>query len=344
MTDYPIRYSAIHLGRHYPASDWILWDARFSPAPPHSQYGANAKAQALHFKYLPAAIRACRDVPSAADNPSLLSYAKSLVETAVGKFFILYSIRPLRAGGPYPFRPNYLWDLPQNLFDKLASALLEEPQANALHAAVTQDVLDLCALEVKNDTLVRSKLRSLTHKRISDPNVEKLGGLVGRKLDDRQPLNDAQRLLVLRAGDVHHEQAVMVLKWCDTGNPMDLEAAQILGAEVQRAHMELVASARDLDEATLLEMIFTGDIDPKHDPAVVAQFTESLHAWHHQWTEALLVPGVPDTTKVWDAVMGHNGEHFKRACAVGKLRAVCIGDIHYCPVVGTPFPPEVREN
>lgn len=113
----PLRYDATDVGLRFPDSQEVLWEPRTGL--PANQYQALVRLSTIHWELMPELLRLMRDTPACGVNAG----TSGTISDMVGKFFILYSLRPMRAGGTYPVHPNYLWDLPQGIFRRAAQCL-----------------------------------------------------------------------------------------------------------------------------------------------------------------------------------------------------------------------------
>ncbi len=321
----PARFTAADVGLHFPSSQEIRWDPRDGSRA--NQYVAMVRASTLHFVVLPRVIRAMRDIPSC---HAATAGVVSLVRDVVGKFFILYSIRPLDDGGPYQFRPNYLWDIPQNLFAKFHACLLSDPADNATHPALTPAIMQLADVRVEDRKLVAGdesyvKVPRQDH---TDTTRQLRDGTLNPRVSER-PLTRQQAALLMDTHRLHREHATAFLAH-------DYARADAIAPKVAAAHLAFESSARDPNEQTLFTMIFTGDVDWNRPLEEIDALTRQTDEWHQRWMDCLMGQSTPDLVCAWRANMGHARAHFLRAVYVPGMviRTVCDGDIHYCPVTG----------
>lgn len=323
----PVRFVAGDVGAHFPASAEILWNPRTGL--PSSQYEAMVRASTLDLVVLPDLLRLLRDVPSCASlaGPGLSGTIRDLV----GKFMVVYTLRPLRAGDPYFWHPNYLWDIPQNLIRRAQGCVMASAQANAGRPELTPAMLQLLDLRVEAGRVVLGDLSydPPAHVTTADRSHMTDGALDPRR--PTRPLSATQCTLLHAAHAAHEAHAAALLDH-------DQVLADLLGPKVVATQLAFEGSARTPDELTLFALLFTGAIDPKRPQAEVDALTMETREFHGAWMEALgcETGRPPELAAVWAAALGHARAHFLRAITLPGLvlREVCPAYIGNCPVTG----------
>lgn len=317
----PARFTMGDVGLRYQGSTSINYDPRDGTWA--NQYVEMARASYLHFIVVPEVLRAFRDIPSCTN--TLGSGSPQSIQAMVGKFFILYSIRPLTSGDPYFFHPNYLWDLPQNLFRKLKGCIKDDPFNNARRPEVTDELLALLNLRIEAGMIVPGNTDYVPVPIVGGDRSHISAGL----LDPRRPhppLTAHQCALLDEAHSLHQQHAAALLAH-------DFALADELAPQVTVAQILFELSARDADEQTLFSLIFTGQIDPFQPQSQVDHLTQETIEFHHRWAEAFQCGGgTPKPVLIWRMNLGHARAHFLRAVAGYKLREVCESYIGNCLV------------
>lgn len=286
----PARFAPVDVGLAYPDSQSVRCDPRDGTTA--NQYVAISRLEYLHFVLMPRLLRTLRDVCGA--TPSSLV---AVPRDQEGKFWGLYSIRPLCAGGPFEARPNYLWDVPQNLMERLRDCVKRKPE-KAMAYGIDADWLRMLDLLPTTDP-PRPPCTV-------DPRIAKVG-----TLDPKHkfaPLSPQTCFALEHVAAIHEEQARALLDG-------DTERAGQLGPEVRAAHLAVVQSARDAYEANLLDMQFTGEVDAKAPAGRTKRLTEKLLMAHHAWHAAMgCDTGTPpNLVRAWVARYRHNRAHYLRA-------------------------------
>lgn len=304
----PARFTPADVGLAYPDSQFVRCDPRTGTAT--NQYVAMLRLEYLHGVIVPKVLRALRDACGA--TPSSLV---AVPRDQLGKFHILYSLRPLCDGQPYAARANYLWDVPQGLLDKLRRCLVQKP----VQSIVPEDLLPALRLVVTGGRyLDATALHPTPPLCRPDPTVA-LDGLLDpdRPVD---PLVPAMCAALDHVADVHTRQAHAMLSG-------DVEQAGLLGRAVRSAQTTVAHLARTPDEAQLVDLMFTGDVDPKSPPERTARLTRQLLASHHEWHAAFRCASdrTPNRVAVWIARLRHFRDHYLRAIDFPgiKVRQVC---------------------
>jgi hypothetical protein len=286
----PARFVPFDVGLSYPDSQSVRCDPRDGTTA--TQYVAISRLEYLHFVLMPKLLRALRDGCGATAN-NLVAVPRD----QEGKFWGLYSIRPLCARGPFEARPNYLWDVPQNLLARLRACVQKHPEVAG------QTGLDgpwLTMLGLAPTPAMPPPACTV------EPAIARLG-----TLDPKHafaPLSAETCAALDAVATVHAAQGAAFLAG-------DLERAGQLGPDVRAGQVAVVRTARDAWEANLLDMQFTGDIDPKSPADRTRRLTEKLLAAHHAWHAAMGcgTGRPPSLVKVWLARYRHNRAHYLRA-------------------------------
>ncbi len=359
----PVRFKPGDVGRHYPDSQEIDW--RVDTGTRANQYYAWTRMRTLHFVVEPRVFRLMRDIPSCS-HPGILSHVKTIPAVDVGKFIFNYVLRAVRSGQAYTVHPNYEWDIPQGWLDVFAACLLSDPVTNAANPLVTQDILQLTNLRVENGRLREgdftycdpnlhacTKTGGVAHvagsttrpsQGIVDPGIpnKPLTSAQCRALMDQHMAHQAHARALLDRAKVcasgpHQGRACQVAADCAGAQCVDL--APLLAPEVGARQLAFESLARNPHEQTLFSLIFTGDIDPKRDPALTDALTlETLEA-HERWMAGFNCDThkPPNTVKILEGELAHARAHWLRALYLDGvcLKTICNRAINYCPCTNT---------
>lgn len=297
----PIRFGPGDVGIRFRASQDMLWNP--DTGLPSSQYEAGVRVATMHWVILPTVLRLLRDTPQC----SVSSGLGGQVRDMTGKFLILYSLRPMRDGGVYQYRGNYVFDLPMGLFRRAANCVPPEKWG---------DLAPLFAPGPPPPPHQTSADRSNAMDGLLDPQ------------EAQMPLS-ARQCTLLEAAHMAHERHVDALLSHDPN-------AASFGPAVASSQLAFEASARTVTEQAMFQLIFTGAIDPKRSAADVEHFTRETSQAHHDWVDCFHCDtGAPaDLLCAWTEQLAHARAHFLRAITLPGLvlRKPCPLDIHYCPV------------
>jgi len=316
-----VRFTAAELGMHYPASGEVLWDPR--DGSPANQYVASVRVYS-ELAWLPVALRVLRDLGYS----SVRGLAVSMMRDVIGKFTIVYILRPLTSGGPYFFHANYLWDLPHHVFGTLRYYLLSKSKAYAGNPLLTQDLLSLLDLHVEDGEIKAGDPTHtpLPHQPGGKPTNE---GLLRADMEFT-PLTEEQLSLLQSTHDAH-------MMHVDAVHDRNYDDLPTLGRQVVQAHLALEATAITVNDQVLLTLpLFNGQIDPRRwlDGSVDDFFT-AADAAHATWMSAVMQRDIVEATKA-------GLQHLRNHALIGYeqpdvvVREVCDDYIGNCPVTGDP--------
>lgn len=325
LGSFPVaRFAPEDLSRSYPASTEIRWDPRDGSYA--DQYVRQIRVETMHGVIVPAMLRAFRDLPSCRGS---LDWAAG-VYTTLGKFVIRYAFRDLPE--PYAWEPNYVMDLYQSLLKRLAACADPADLSPTLQAVIRSDW-------------------SVPDHQDAQPALEMVG-----VFDPQHPfaaLTSEQCAALAETGRLHDLHAAALLAH-------DAATAALYPTQIRAAHERFTSLARDPWEATMFDMVFTGEIDVVPGDGFCTQdradqLTVRTILTHDRWVEAFHCDtgDPPDVVLVAQWMWRHWREHAIRAACVPDLAFVepifdpetepglaavfpfCVPgpsyDIHYCP-------------
>lgn len=331
----PVRFDPADVGLKFPASAEILWDPRTGL--PSSQYEAMVRASTLDLVVLPDVLRLIRDVCPAQAGPGLAGSVRDLV----GKFMVVYTLRPLRAGDPYFWHPNYLWDIPQNVLRRARDCVMADPGGNAGRPELTPAMLQLLDLSISRGQLVLGDdtFQPAAHDLEASHDNARDGALDPRL--PQQPLTADQCTLLHASHEAHEQHAaelIRQLQLVGPPTPDDTDYLEQLAEAAGTTQLAFEGSALDVNQLTLFALIFTGKVDTRRPVDELVALTAETRAFHMAWMDALgcSTGEPPRLAEVWGAALGHARAHFLRAIFLPGLvlREVCPLYIGYCPVTG----------
>lgn len=287
----PLRFTANDVGLRFPDSQEVLWDPRTGM--PANDYDSLVRVVTSLFTVYPEVLRGMRDTPGCSVSPGT---AQSVSKT-IGELFILYTLRPMQAGGLYDFHSNYVWDQPQALYSRgCACARGKMPPG-------------LCATLPKPPP----------HIQLSDRSHMEDGQLNTRHVF--RPLTAGQCALLHTAHEKHEIHAQHLLDH----DP----AAVSFGPPVIASQLAFEGSARDPFEQTLFTLIFTGMIDGHWSQGEIDAFTHETSFRHALWMDCMHCQDgkPPDLFCAWREALAHGRAHFLRAI---KLKGLAIREV--CPL------------